>query len=403
MTPRATEPQLPLVAHVIDGLGSGGAESLLVTNLRHLDRTRHQHLVVTVFDPTSPAYPSGRFWEPAIDELGIKLICLNARSRSDLPRTTLRLARLLRSKRVRIMHSHLLEAGLVGRAAGRLARTRNISSLHNLSYEPEMLASYTDPTSKKHDVARHVESLSLRTMADALVAVGQTVADSAVRRMRVRPDRVRVIYNPVDFARLDAVDRGARPALLAELALPSDAELLVNVARLTPQKAQLDAVLAMPAILSARPNAHLVIIGDTSLASYVSEVRSAIAALALSRNVHLLGARRDVPAWLAASDVFLFPSTYEGLPVALAEATSAGCACVASDIAPNREVVDSSALGRLVKPGDIEALGQAVAALLGDRLTRRSVGEKAREASRRRFGPQESASRLMELYDETDR
>src|SRR5262245_45788888 len=105
----------PLVAHVIDGLGSGGAEALLVTNLRHFDRERHDHVVIILFEPGSAKYPSGKFWEPAVADLGIAIHPLGCRDRKELAWSPVRLARYLRAAGVRVMHSHLLYANLVSR------------------------------------------------------------------------------------------------------------------------------------------------------------------------------------------------------------------------------------------------------------------------------------------------
>ncbi|HLM56289.1 MAG TPA: glycosyltransferase family 4 protein, partial [Pyrinomonadaceae bacterium] len=119
----------------------------------------------------------------------------------------------------------------------------------------------------------------------------------------------------------------------------------------------------------------------------------------LEGDVHILGARRDVPDLLRACDVFVFPSLYEGLGIALIEAMAAGCACVTTDTGPLPEVVRDGVDGLLVPPSDHEALARAVNSLLDDPARRASLGEAATRSALERFQPQQAADRLTEIYE----
>lgn len=390
--------ELPLVVHFIEGLGPGGAESMLVTNLRHLRGGGFRHLVVTLFAPRSPAYAPEHFWEPAIRDLGIEVVCLGCRTRTSAPRYVPVLARLLRSRRAALVHTHLMMANLVGRVAGAALRLPVVSSQHSLAYEPEALASYKDPDAFKHEVARRVEGWCAHLGDGALVAVGTSVKDSVRRRLGVSEDRVTVIHNPVDLDALDAFGPESRSACLESLGLPPEARLVVHVGRLIPSKCQLDLVHAMERIVDRVPEAHLVLVGAATDAAYAHSLQEAVRRMRLSDRVHAVGVRRDVGRWLKASDVFAFPSTYEGLPVSLAEAAAAGCAIVASDIASNREVLTHEETGLLVPVNDVARLGEALTGLLVDESLRLRLGEAARRYARLRFGPQRSADELQRLY-----
>jgi len=389
----------PVILHVIDGLGPGGAESLLVTNLKRFDRSRHEHLVCTVFEGESLVYPAQHFWRPAIDSLGIPVVELRCTSKAGVPLAIARLLRLIRAHRVSLMHTHLMYANFVGRVAGKMAGVPVLSSMHNLSYEPQIVAGYDNPGSVKHRVARSIESLAARHLGDGLIAVSRSVAESAERQLHVPSSRIRVVYNPVDLSVFDRPSVSTRSELVRELGLPASARLLVNVGRVVPQKAHVDAISAMPRVLERHPDAHLVIVGAMSHPGTVARLRDAIAAGGLGGRVHLVGARRDVPDWLRASDVFVFPSLYEGLPVALAEATALGCACVVSDIAPSLEVVEHRKTGLVFKQGDPRALADAVCELLEDDALRARLSSEASRVSRERFDPSRSASELMDAYD----
>lgn len=390
--------ELPLVVHFIEGLGPGGAESLLVTNLRQLNLGGFRHLVVTLFAPRSPAYPADHFWEQAIRDLGIEVVCLGCTARARAPLYVPTLARLLKKRGASLVHTHLMMASLVGRTAGAVLRLPVVSSQHSLTYEPEALASYKDPNAYKHEIARRIEGLSAAIGDGMLVAVGESVAQSVQRRLGVAADRVTVIHNPVDLDALDAFGPESRSTCRETLGLPASSRIVLHVGRLIPSKCQLDLVHAMARIVPHVPDAHLVLLGAATDASYVRIVQDAVRRLRLSDHVHMVGVRRDVGRWLAAADVFAFPSTYEGLPVSLAEAAAAGVAIVATDIPSNREVLTHEESGLLVAVNDVDALADSISRLLVDAALRFRLGAAARDVARLRFGPQRSARELESLY-----
>ena len=111
------------------------------------------------------------------------------------------------------------------------------------------------------------------------------------------------------------------------------------------------------------------------------------------------GRRRDVIDFLRACDVFIFPSLYEGLGIALIEAMAAGCACVASSAGPIPEVVTHGQDGILVPPADAEAIATAVCELLADESLRTRLGTAASNTAFSRFQPEKSAAALTRIYE----
>ena len=97
----------------------------------------------------------------------------------------------------------------------------------------------------------------------------------------------------------------------------------------------------------------------------------------VSNRLHLLGLRSDVPAVLAAADIFVLPSLSEGLPLALLEAMFAACPIIASDVGDVAVALAQGDAGILVAPGDASALARALDLLLSDRTRARQLGERA--------------------------
>jgi glycosyltransferase involved in cell wall biosynthesis len=114
----------------------------------------------------------------------------------------------------------------------------------------------------------------------------------------------------------------------------------------------------------------------------------------------VLGHRNDLPEVLAASDVFAFPSLYEGLGGAAIEAMALGLPVLASDLPALREVVENGASALLVPPADPFALATALARLLDNEALRRRLGARGREIFRARFTLDRSQERMIELYRE---
>jgi glycosyltransferase involved in cell wall biosynthesis len=380
------------VAHVIEALGPGGAERLLYTNLKHFDPERVRSTVVTVF-------PHATHWREPIRELGVEVVDLGCGDLRDLPRGVARLRSWLRRARPNLLHTHLWGANVVGRVAGRLAGVPVVSSVHNPDYEPEAWDDGSSVSLRKRKLIRAIDRWTARLACDRMVAVSDYVRRSTHRRLGYPPERIELLYNPIDASLFSAPPRRTRREVLGELGIPESSAVLLNVARTAPQKGFLYAVRAMPGILERHPEAHLLSVGATTDPQWFDKLQGEVEALGLGGRVHILGARRDVPELLRACDLFVFPSLYEGLGIALIEAMAAGCACVTTATGPLPEVVRDRVDGWLVPPADPVALAGAVVTLLDDPALRAALGEAATRSALERFQPQRAADRLMEIYE----
>ena len=123
------------------------------------------------------------------------------------------------------------------------------------------------------------------------------------------------------------------------------------------QKGHIHLITAASAVLPELPNLHLVLAGDGPL---LEDVRAQVVAAGLSDRVHFLGTRRDVPALLAASDSFVLPSLWEGLPLALVEAMAGDLPVIATKVSGTEQVMVDGRTGWVVPPGDASALADAM-------------------------------------------
>jgi glycosyltransferase involved in cell wall biosynthesis len=202
----------------------------------------------------------------------------------------------------------------------------------------------------------------------------------------VSADKIVVIPNAAK------TDANASPVPRSVLAREDGTPVVLTVARLDGQKGihhLLDAV-------SAVPNASFAIAGDgpnrAALEAYAASV-------GVSDRVRFLGHRQDVPSLLAAADLFVLPSLYEGLPLSVLEAMASGVPVIATGIGGTDEVVRDGETGTLVPPADPAALAAAIVRTLGDRERASRLALAARALVAREYSVASMVRSVSQLYD----
>ena len=152
---------------------------------------------------------------------------------------------------------------------------------------------------------------------------------------------------------------------------------------------------AMPAVLTAVPDAHYLIVGD---GDYRPELEAQVAQLAIGERIHFAGQRSDVADLLAASDLFVLPTLTDALPTVLMEAMALHLPLLATAVGGVPEMVENGDNGLLVPPGSADQLAQATIALLQDEAKRREMGENGRLLVEQKFNIQRQAAELALLY-----
>jgi len=379
------------VAHVIETLGPGGAERLLYTNLKHFDPDQIRSTVITV-------YPHGTHFRESITELGVPVVSLDCRSTRDIPKGVSRLRAWLRANQPDLVHSHLWAANVISRIAGRMTGVPVVSSVHNPDHEPQAWSDGADVSLITRHAVKALDRWTAKFGSSRMVAVSDYVRKSAGRDLHFPLQSIDLVYNPFDVDLMKAPVKD-RVELLRELGLPVESQILLNVARVSPQKGLLYAVRALPAILKPYPQVHLLSVGATTDPRWTAELKCEAEALGVADHFHMLGAQANVVDFLRACDIFVFPSLYEGLGIALIEAMAAGCVCVATNTGPIPEVVQDGKDGVLVPSVDAEALARAICDLLGNPGRRSQLGTAAKQTAFSKFQPKEQAERLTRVYE----
>jgi glycosyltransferase involved in cell wall biosynthesis len=358
---------------LIDGLGSGGAETIAARIAIGLDPTRFDRLICV----TRATDPAGVAEAVAA---GVEVLALRRKTRWAVWHW-LPLIRLLRRERVDVLHAHKFGSNVWGTLIGSLARVPLIVAHEHGS----------DTTSRP--LHRLIDRGIIGRRADLVIAVSEADRRRLVDVEGLSADKVRVIPNGVPP--LFPSSRDVR----AELGIRSNAPVVVTVAVVRTEKA-LGNLVRAAAILAPQLRDLRVLVAGMGPSSQVEELERLVRELRLEEVVTLLGWRADVPDVLAAADVAVICSDREGQPLALMEYMAAGKAIVATRVGGVSELIEDRAQGLLVPPRDVNALACAIGELLRDPRLREELGRRARERQRTERDFDVMVRRLEALYEE---
>lgn len=378
------------ILHVVESLAPGGAERQLLNVANGTSPFGFEHVVVQLGGSVHLA--------AEFHNRGHRLHNLQLENSWRALSAARHVRRIVRREDPDVVHSWMFHADVTARLAlmGR-GLPPLVSSVVVPQYEPEVRRAAGWPA---HKVAlrRLVDASTARLTPTTFVACSRFVAGSCVRRLRVPPERVTLIYNAVGYR--DLVADGNGGAIRQELGLGAAAFLIGNVGRLDPQKGQAHLIDAFALVAQELEDAHLLIVGAGRLEE---DLRERAAALGLAGRLHLLGLRNDIGAILRALDLFAFPSLFEGQGVALIEAMAVGVPVIASSLAPVSEIISHDVTGLLVAPGDANGLAGAVIELASDELHRERLGRAGRDHVLRHFTVDATRHEWTRLYEQLAR
>jgi glycosyltransferase involved in cell wall biosynthesis len=233
----------------------------------------------------------------------------------------------------------------------------------------------------------------LGNKADGFVAVSDEVHEAIVKQINSVRHKVYTITNGVDTRRYE--QPGNKAALCQELNLKLDSYLIATIGRLTTQKGHCYLIEAAAEVVAAYPNTHFLLIGEGELRE---SLELQIQQANLTSSVHFLGRRKDIPNLLGAIDLFVLPSLWEGLSIALLEAMAAAKPIVATKVAGTNQVMVQGKTGLLVAPGDSHALATAILEVLANPNQAKSLGVAARFRVINNYSAQHQTNEHLTLY-----
>lgn len=374
------------VLHIITRLIVGGAQENTLFTAARLNQQRF-HVDVLSGPQTGS---EGSLIEEALAQ-NIRLTIMPSLLRQISPlhdlKALIALTRLIRQQRYTIVHTHSSKAGILGRLGARLASAPVIvHTVHGWSFHDYMPAA-----------TRYAYILLERWAArftDAIIAVSQKDIHKGLSAGIGQQEQYHLIRSAIP---LEAFDPALydRAKVRRELGLPLDAPVIGTIGRFSSQKNPLDWVRVAGVVGRERPEARFVLVGDGPLRP---QVQAALAQEGLAERTVLTGLRRDVPRLLAAMDIFLLTSLWEGLPRTIPEAQAMGLPVVANRVDGIAEAIRDSVTGYLCDPGELQSMAERVITLLDNPALRAEMGAQGRAVALEEFDLRVMIEKIEILY-----
>jgi glycosyltransferase involved in cell wall biosynthesis len=356
--------------------GGGGAERVARELLVDLDPKRFERVL---FLSRPPSDWTGEQVVADVRRRGVAVRSLRRRFKYD-PLAWWPLVQALRRERIDILHTHAFGQNAWGSVIGRLTGVPVvIAHEHNRTFTGRALPALID----RELIAR---------CASAMVVVSGEARCRMIEVERIAPRRLALLPNGIR-----ALRPGDGRAVRAELGIGEDEPVVGTVCIIRSEKALDVLVRAAAIVIRGFPNLRVLIVGDGPARASVEAVTDR---LGLSERVLFTGARADVPDVLAAMDVAVLSSDYEGIPLSILEFMDAGKPIVATRVGGIPEVIEDGVHGMLVPPRDEAAMAAAVEGVLRDMDRGREMGARARDRCRREFSIDRTVERLEQLYEQ---
>ena len=363
------------IMHITPSLNTGGAEIFSFQLCEALERRGHKVILLSISEPTKDDVLFERLKRAKFEFISLGKISGNGPSL----KVPFQIRSIVKEWKPAIVNTHL----------------------RALAYSVLVPGGEIDRFHTVHSMAKKEAGMHLRKLNQLQfwrgwkpIAISNKVAESILEVYKIRAPKInngveRPLFSPdrANFWR-------------QELGLSGSEKVVLHIGRLTAVKNQLSLLNAFSRLAANDPTLHLVLVGDDPEIGkpYLEEINQAIAKFApkISQRVHLLGLRRDIGDLLAAADVFVLCSLYEGLPLALLEAMSFGLKCVCINVGGIPDAISPKS-GWLVKPNCPKSLRKSLSEALHS--TASEKGNEAKNTFDQEFTIDSCAHKYELLYN----
>ncbi|WP_455814384.1 glycosyltransferase family 4 protein [Pseudomonas graminis] len=323
-------------------------------------------------------------------KLGVNVICISSLVREISPgkdvSSFIELYKLIKKNQFDIIHTHSSKTGFIGRIAGKFAGVKTIvHTVHGFAF----------PATKNKLIKSvyYLMELLAAFCTSHLIVMNSADLDLARKYLPIRNNRIHLLNNAVDSSQYRREGHADIVRQLKDLMGIDPGNLnIVMVGRLSEQKNPLLLLTAFNKIADDR--ARLYFIGDGPLRGEMEEY---IQHHQLSERVHLVGWQLQVNLLLPQFELFVLPSRWEGMPLAILEAMAASVPVICSDIAPNKFLIEATS-GLLFKSDDVDDLARQIKTLLQDKSLRKHHAEQALVKVKKDFDLNERIRKLEKIY-----
>jgi glycosyltransferase involved in cell wall biosynthesis len=353
-------------------LAIGGLQQVIVNLCRTIDRERFDVSVLCLRH-------LGEF-VPDVEKLGIEVVLLPQKQNSVDYLSFLKVAKILREKKIDVIHTHNTQPLIDGTLGALLAGVKTIV--------------HTDHSREFPDKRRYMfAEWLLSHFVYKMVGVSKPTSQDLITYERISPRKVVTVLNGIDGSNFGVtVDKQKKRR---ELGIRGEGPVIGLGVRLSEEKGVVYLLRAMPEIIKRYPDITLVIAGKG--ASEKDLKREAVD-LGIEKNTLFIGPRLDMPEVFKVLDLYVLPSLREGLPTVLLEAMAAECPIVATDVGGNHMAITHGESGSLVESKNPEALAAEIMRVLGDEQLRSRYAKRGLELFRTNFTALAMTAQYEKLY-----
>ncbi|RYY69837.1 MAG: glycosyltransferase family 1 protein [Chitinophagaceae bacterium] len=352
----------------------GGGESHLLSLVENLDKNQYEPVVLSFTDG------------PMIDrlkDLNIPVHIIPSNKPFDF-KVWNKVKQLMQEEKIDLVHAHGTRANSNVFRAARSLKKPLAYTIHGWSFHVDQpfLVKKIRTAGEKFLVSRSDLNISV------------SVSNQKTGKNTIAGFESVVINNGIDQQKFNA--DGQYADIRQELNIPSEAVLCLFLARFTGHKQPLTLLNAFDKALKANPDLYLLMVGDGDEKQAALEM---VKKLGIQSRVLFQNFRQDVPDVLAAADIFILPSLWEGLPIGLLEAMSMGKAIIASNVDGTTDIIEHNKNGYLIELDKMEKeLPSAIFAMAANKLLRNKLGSEARETVKYNFNAADMTKKIEAEY-----
>jgi len=362
----------------------GGIKNHVLSLLRHLDKSKYK---ITL------ACPQKEEWKTQLVDTGIEVVEIPLKGDlsfcADL-KCIRQLMNVIKNRKIDLVHTHGMKAGIVGRIAGLLFRgpaaPSLLSTVHNSVY------CYRMSDLRRHMIGRVQRYLAQKT--DKFITVSHALKREIMQWEGVPDERVKVIYNGI---RIEAFNKKITPYAKIRLGLNPVFPVVGTVARLAPQKGLEYFIQAAFLVSQVVDQVQFLIAGSGPLRKKLEQDAYK---LGLKDKIVFTGYCPDISEIYPIIDVFVMPSLSEGLSISLIEAMAARRPIAATAVGGIPELIEHRKTGILVPPGNAQALAQGIMELLKRTKWAEKLAEAAYQKARNNFTIEKMVQQTEDIYRE---
>ena len=358
----------------------GGAENMLVELATRFDRSRFDIFVCSM--KPRPGENDHSF-VPLLTAAGIPIEFADISSSLSLPAGLMRLRNVFKKRKPQVCQSFLFHANFFSRLAARAAGIPVVISGIRVA---------------EREKKRHLRlDRMTQSLVDRYVCVSHGVAEFSAQAGKIPLHKITVIPNGIDTTAYE----NAQKSDLTQFGCLPETQKVIVMGRLHRQKGIDWLVQTLPHWLEPRIDCELLIAGD---GPERTEIEQTVAQQPCRNRIHFLGHSRDVPELLAASDLLLLPSRWEGMPNVVMQAMAAGLPVVATHVEGIDELLvqQPNVLGtpatssQVCSFGDTDDFASKINSLLDDVTLRKTTGMQNQEHLRQQF----KIEQMIDAYEQ---